>query len=153
VSEESTAGKPRGGGALEAACPDPVRRKALRRQEPQESHELRMRLNTVREETDSSEARSPEDGPPTGHRVLTAGERHGTTRKVPGRARGKRSGGGERRKVRRAAGTERCHGRAGGKHSEGDNPMSASGMKQGRRVGGGARRQEGEKPWRRNVPS
>jgi hypothetical protein len=30
--------------------------------------------------------------------------------------------------------------------------MSATGMKQGRKVGEGESRQEGEKPWRRNVP-
>lgn len=36
--------------------------------------------------------------------------------------------------------------------SEGSNPKSASGMKQARRAGRGASRQEGESPWRRNVP-
>jgi hypothetical protein len=38
-----------------------------------------------------------------------------------------------------------------GKSSEGQNPKSASGMKQGRRTSGGENRQEGEKPWRRTV--
>jgi hypothetical protein len=36
--------------------------------------------------------------------------------------------------------------------SVGSNPKSASGMKQARRAGRGASRQEGESPWRRNVP-
>lgn len=36
--------------------------------------------------------------------------------------------------------------------SEGSNPKSASGMKQARGAGRGESRQEGEKPWRRNVP-
>jgi hypothetical protein len=36
-------------------------------------------------------------------------------------------------------------------NSEGENPMSVTGMKQARKDGGGRNRQEGEKPWRRNV--
>jgi hypothetical protein len=51
----------------------------------------------------------------------------------------------------RAAGVERRYGCDGGKRSEGENPMSVTGMKQGRQVGGGINRQEGEKPWRRPV--
>jgi hypothetical protein len=52
----------------------------------------------------------------------------------------------------RVAGAERRNGCCGGKSSGGDNPMSATGMKQGRAVVGGASRQEGGKPWRRSVP-
>jgi hypothetical protein len=146
VGEETAARKPRRGGALEAARPDPVRRNALRRHEPQESHELRVWLDTTREETDSGEAQSLEGRLSEGRRMLTAGERHGTTRNVPGRARGGEVRWWHAAKVRRAAGTGRCRGFAGGKYSEGENPMSASGMKQGRGAGRGARRQEGAKP-------
>jgi hypothetical protein len=39
-----------------------------------------------------------------------------------------------------------------GKALKGLNPMSAEGMKQGHRGCGGASRQEGEEPCRRNVP-
>jgi len=73
--------KPRGGGTLEAARPDPVLRDALRRREPQESHGLRTRLNTAREETDSGGVQGPEDGSCAGHRLLTTGERSEATRK------------------------------------------------------------------------
>jgi hypothetical protein len=52
----------------------------------------------------------------------------------------------------KAAGVERRYGFAGGKSSEGENPMSATGMKQGWKTGGGANRQEGAKPCRRTVP-
>jgi len=45
----------------------------------------------------------------------------------------------------------RC-GSSGGESSGGRNPMSATGMKQARRERRGRNRQEGEKPWRRNVP-
>jgi hypothetical protein len=60
-----------------------------------------------------------------------------------------RVGGGN---VRRASGAERRRGTTRGKSSEGMNPRSATGMKQARRGRGGASRQEGAKPWRRNVP-
>jgi hypothetical protein len=52
----------------------------------------------------------------------------------------------------RAAGVERRYGFEGGKSSEGENPMSVTSMKQGWEIGGGASRQEGEKPCRRTVP-
>jgi hypothetical protein len=52
----------------------------------------------------------------------------------------------------RGAGVERRYGFAGGKSSEGENPTSVTGMKQGRRDQEGANRQEVEKTWRRNVP-
>jgi hypothetical protein len=45
----------------------------------------------------------------------------------------------------RGAGVERRHDFARGKSSEGDNPTSASGMKQGRREQEGVSRQEVEK--------
>lgn len=51
----------------------------------------------------------------------------------------------------RAAGVERRYGCAGGKSSEGENPMSVTGMKQGRRFVRSIIRQEGEKPCRRPV--
>lgn len=54
------------------------------------------------------------------------------------------------RDVRRATDAERRHGSSRG-GSEGNNPRGASGMEQARRVGGGANRQEGERPCRRNV--
>jgi hypothetical protein len=54
--------------------------------------------------------------------------------------------------VRRVAGVERRYGFAWrGRLWRGVNPMSATGMKQGREVDEGASRQEGERPWRRNV--
>lgn len=51
----------------------------------------------------------------------------------------------------KAAGVERRYGCAGGKSSEGENPMSVTGMKQGRQFHRGINRQEGEKPCRRPV--
>jgi hypothetical protein len=45
----------------------------------------------------------------------------------------------------RGAGIERCYDFARGKSSEGENPTSASGMKQGRREQEGVSRQEVEK--------
>jgi hypothetical protein len=52
----------------------------------------------------------------------------------------------------RAAGVERRYDFEGGKSSEGGNPMSVTGMKQGWEIGGGTNRQEGAKPCRRTVP-
>jgi hypothetical protein len=52
----------------------------------------------------------------------------------------------------RGAEVERPYDFAGGESSEGTNPKSVTGMKQGRRDREGANRQEVEKTWRRNVP-
>jgi hypothetical protein len=68
---------------------------------------------------------------------------HGPTRDDAARAqRGKREYG----NVKEAKGTERCHGSSEGKSSEGQNPRSATGMKDARMARGGENRQEGEKP-------
>jgi hypothetical protein len=48
--------------------------------------------------------------------------------------------------VMKVAGVERHHGFGGGKGSEGDNPMSVTGMKQGRKADEGVSRREGAKP-------
>jgi hypothetical protein len=55
--------------------------------------------------------------------------------------------------VRKVASVERRYGFVWRERLwRGENPMSATGMKQGREVDEGANRQEGEKPWRWNVP-
>lgn len=46
----------------------------------------------------------------------------------------------------------RWRGSLGGETPEGTNPKSVTGVKQTREALGGGNRQEGEKPWSRNVP-
>jgi len=128
------------------------RRKALKRLEPHESIEPGMATNLAGRVTDSDEVRSPEDE----SRVERSAEAGSGRTPTPRQKRPARPAEDERKACdERQEGCGRREAprlRTEGKALKGRNPTSVTGMKQGRTDSEGARRQEGEKPWRRNVP-
>lgn len=125
------------------------RRKALKRLEPHESIEPGMATNLAGRVTDSDEVRSPEDE----SRVERSAEAGSGRTPTPRQKRPARPAEDERKACdERQEGCGRREAprlRTEGKALKGRNPTSVTGMKQGRTDSEGARRQEGEKPWRR----
>jgi hypothetical protein len=95
------------------------------------------------EVADSRAEQSPEGDVVVSARIGTLGRPSGRARGAPGRnPRDAETTRGQRRRRRRTAAREE-------KSSEGRNPMSGSGTKQGRQIRCGPKRQEVEKTWRR----
>lgn len=126
--------------------PRPGSRETLKRQKPQESIGLAPAVNSARQATNSVAVRSPEDGPSVAVGARVEKALRGTYANVPGHPAPADAQIVREADGKRVAGVERRYGCGGGKSSEGENPMSATGMKQGRTDRGRENRQEGAKP-------
>ena len=134
-----------GGAPTEALAPGRLGTNPEEAGTPRE-HRAPCKANAAHRATDSAEVPNPEDGRCVSD-VVDAGRDAGAApagnaKALPGtddrHAQRRRQEGSGHRKVLRL--------RAEGKALKGENPMSATGMKQGRKDCEGANRQEGEKP-------
>jgi hypothetical protein len=147
IGGKTAEAKPMGGGLVETPAPRSRRRNTLKRHEPQESNGPVRRLISARQVTNSGTVTDPEDGRPT-NGLTRCGSTRNRRGRGPLRQYGPRR---ERPEVDQSTsrGMRASKGATAvprGKSSVGENPMSASGLKDSRPVRQGESRQEGVKP-------